>query len=99
MSLLITENHMSSEHTPHTAEFTGEGWRLSWLPDRLLDRDQATTAMVIAETVARTELHPGDRMWFFLTSWAAELDLAGPDAVTRASQPPTTPHDEEGDNR
>jgi hypothetical protein len=50
---------MSSAATPHTATAwpaPGEPtlWSVTWLPGRALTRDQAITAMTIAETVAGT---------------------------------------------
>ena len=86
----ITDTHMSSPDTPHTATATEGGWEVSWLPGRTLDRNQATTAMVIAHTVGGRGVGLSeDPVWPFLENWAAELGLTGPDAVARASEPPT----------
>src|SRR5216684_8169550 len=49
--ITITDTSMTSPATPHTAAATGQGWKVSWLPGRMLTRDQATTAMVIANLV------------------------------------------------
>ncbi len=49
--ITITDTSMTSPATPHTAMATGRGWEVSWLPGRMLTRDQATTAMVIANLV------------------------------------------------
>jgi hypothetical protein len=43
---------------------------VTWLPGRALTRDQAITAMTIAETVGAHDLtgkplHAGHRMWIF----------------------------------
>ena len=85
----ITDTHMSSPDTPHTATATGDGWRVSWLPGRVLTRNQATTAMVIATVVGGQGVGLShDPIWAFLDSWAAELGLSGSDAVVRASEPP-----------
>lgn len=59
---------MTSDQTKHTAQWSqhaaadGEGaWVVSWLPGRrLLTRDQAITAMTLAEMVA-AEDSPADR--------------------------------------
>src|SRR6185369_10294465 len=51
MSTRITDTAMSSTSTDHTArrtQPTGQ-WRVSWLPHRLLTRNEAATAMTIAE--------------------------------------------------
>jgi hypothetical protein len=85
----ISDTHMSSPDTPHTATATGDGWEVSWLPGRTLDRNQATTAMVIANIVGGKGVGLSeDPVWPFLDNWAAELGLSGPDAVVRASEPP-----------
>ena len=85
----ITDTRMSSPATPHTARAVGEGWEVSWLPGRALTRNQATTAMVIANIVGSkgTGL-ADDPIWPHLDGWAAELGLSGADAVARVSEPP-----------
>ena len=103
MAITITNLIMRSDQTSHTARLwaghtTGPGesegptpspWRVSWLPGRDLTRNQAVTAMTLAETAGTTgDLHHGHRLWPFIDSWAAELGLTGPDAVVRASEPP-----------
>jgi hypothetical protein len=56
--ITITDTSMSSPATPHTAAATGGGWTVSWLPGRILTRDQATTAMVIANIVGDKGVPP-----------------------------------------
>lgn len=87
----ITDEAMRSEATSHTATRTPDGWAMTWLPGRILDRDAAVTAMTIAETVAMGRAHPGDRLWAHVQNWAAELDLGAPDAVRRVAAPVTDP--------
>jgi len=85
----ITNTSMSSAATPHTATAKDEGWEVSWLPGRTLTRNEATTAMVIANIVGSSGVgHSDDRIWPHLDNWAAGLGLSGPDAVMRASEPP-----------
>src|SRR6266566_1909609 len=85
----ITDTHMSSPDTPHTATATGECWEVSWLPGRTLDRNQAITALTIADLVGSRGVGLSeDPIWPHLDNWAAELGLSGPDAVVRASEPP-----------
>jgi hypothetical protein len=85
----ISGTHTSSSDTPHTAMATADGWRVSWLPGRTLDRNQATTAMVIANIVGSRGVGLSeDPIWPHLDNWAAELGLCGADAVVRASEPP-----------
>jgi hypothetical protein len=62
-------------------------WRVSWLPDRVLTRNEAITAITLAENyvdMAHTE-HTA-----LLASWAAELGLTL-DAVTAALTGRSTP--------
>lgn len=89
--LAITGTKMTSDVTRHTAAVkpgaTVEGgpaaWTVTWLPGRLLTRNQAITAMTIAEVVAEHDtpgdpLRAGHRIWLHLGSWAAELGIADP---------------------
>jgi hypothetical protein len=86
----ITDELMSSTATHHNAvrvERDDEPtWVVSWLPDRLLTRNQAITAMTFAEAVNADE-DQAHRLAPFLDGWAAELDLTGPDAARLAKDP------------
>lgn len=100
MALAVTEDRMSAHTTPHWAVPCDRSdqygmWGVSWLLGRSLGRNQAITAMTIAETVATVHLEgtrrPIDfshRMLSYVVSWAAELGLTGADALMRASEPP-----------
>ena len=50
MTLTINDTTMTSDQTPHTARQapSRNGWQVSWLPGRTLDRNSAITAMVLA---------------------------------------------------
>lgn len=92
MSVTITGTEMTSTRTRLTAQFhpnasaDGRGaWVVSWLPLRLLDRDQAVTAMTLAKTAA-DGLPPGDWRWVAIESWARELGLTGAEAVARVTR-------------
>jgi hypothetical protein len=93
MTLTINDTTMTSDQTPHTARHAPErnGWEVSWLPGQILDRNTSITAMILAGIVAEEDLYEGDRLWPHIQGWAAELGLTGPDAITRASQPPRDP--------
>lgn len=83
----ITNHLMSSEHTRHHARTVLAGdpyglWVVSWLPHLRVTRNQAITAITLAEIVNQG-VAPGDRMWPVVVSWAAELGLTGSDAVNR----------------
>src|SRR5215469_11636980 len=84
---------MRSDQTAHTARLghfgAGDAWRVSWLPQRLLDRNAAITAMTLADLASAGEgigLHDDPR-WPAIDALAAELGLSGPDAVVRISEP------------
>lgn len=87
----ITDTLMSSDLTGHSARWSpdaaadGQGaWIVSWLPSRLLTRNQAITAMTLAETVGDDEV--AHRMQPHVDGWAAELGLTGPDATRLATR-------------
>jgi hypothetical protein len=82
----ITAHLMSSTRTEHWAVPTVAGeeygtWCVSWLPGRELSRNQAITAMTLAEFVAGGVTSPEHRKWTVMHGWAAELGLTAPDAV------------------
>jgi hypothetical protein len=100
MALTITDQVMRSTDTPHNAcrlptEASPDAdiWAVSWLPKRRLTRNQAISAMSIAEEVGQIPAHAdpeaySETFWVNVDGWAAELGLAGPDAVARVSEPP-----------
>jgi len=79
---------MTSDHTARPAPGRQHQWELSWLPGQTLDRNTAITTMVLADTVAEPDLNQGHRLRPHIQSWAGELGLTAPDAITRISQPP-----------
>src|SRR5690242_18273503 len=91
MSLTINDDTMTSDQSPHTARQAPghrHGREVSWLPGQILDRDTAITAMILADIAATGDIHPDHRLWPAVQSWSADVGLTGPDAITRASQPP-----------
>ena len=90
MTLTITDTTITSDQSAHTARHAPDrnGWDVSWLPGQTLDRNTAITAMTLADTTTEPGLHEGHRLWPHIQSWAQELGLAAPDAITRISQPP-----------
>ena len=58
MTLTINDTTMTSDQTPHTARHapSRNGWEVSWLPGRILDRNSAITAMVLADTSSPTSV-------------------------------------------
>jgi hypothetical protein len=98
VALTINDSSMTSDRTAHTARHAPDrnGWEVSWLPGRTLDRNTAITAMILADTAAEPDLHESHRLWPFVQSWAQELDLTAPDAIAQAAQPPDgTDHHQE----
>ena len=93
MTLTINDTTMTSDQTPHTARHapSRNEWEVTWLPGRTLDRNSAITAMVLADTTADQRVREGHRLWPHIHSWAAELGLTAPEAITRAAQPPAIP--------
>jgi hypothetical protein len=93
MTLTINDTIMTSDQTAHTARQAPDqnGWEVSWLPRRTVDRNTAITAMVLAETAADERVREGHRLWPHVQGWAAELGLTGPDAVAAISQLPGDP--------
>ena len=91
MTLRINDTTMTSDQSAHTARHAlgRNGWEVSWLPGQLLDRNTAITAMTLADTTAEPDLREGHRLWPHIQSWAGELGLTAPDAITRISQPPS----------
>jgi hypothetical protein len=89
--LTISDNTMTSDQSPHIAQHSPDrnGWEVSWLPGRILDRNTTITAMTLADIAAEGDLHDRHRLWPHIQSWAGELGLTAPEAIARASQPPT----------
>ena len=90
MTVTITDTAMTSDRSGCIARRSPDrnGWEVPWLPGRLLDRNTAITAMTLADTAAEHDLHEGHPLWPHIQSWAAELGLTAPGALSRVSQPP-----------
>ena len=90
MTTQITDSEMTSDETRHTARIADGGWLVTWLPRRALTRDQAITAMTIAETVATHEwtIDPADPVIPVIESWASELGITAAYAIAEASLAP-----------
>ena len=90
MTLIIQDDSISSDHTGHIAGLAPghAAWHVSWLPGRLMDRNTAITAMVLADTVGSGDLQKGHRLWPHLEGWAAELGLTADDVIARTAHPP-----------
>ncbi len=85
MTLRIEADRITCDNNAHTASrihtaTSPERWRVSWLPQRQLTRNQAITAMTLAESLTGSaDRHPAHPA--LIAAWATELDLT-PTAVT-----------------
>jgi hypothetical protein len=98
MTLTINDTTMTSDQTAHTARQAPGSqtlWEVSWLPGRVLDRNSAITAMVLADRAGERDLNERHRLWPFIQSLSAELGLTGSDAVNRISRPSALGHQRE----
>jgi hypothetical protein len=90
MALTINDATMTSDQTAHTAQRTPaqDGWEVSWLPGRILDRNTTITAMILTDLAGEHDLHQEHRLWPHIEGWAAELGLSAHAALALASAPP-----------
>lgn len=72
---------MMSDSTPARCIRTPDGWAVSWIPGRWLDRNGAITSITIAEFIAEG-VTPGHRLWPHVLSWLAEIGLTVNDMPT-----------------
>lgn len=90
MTIKVREHVMHSDLTTHVAVRGADGWVLSWLPERQLSRDQATTAMVLAETLA-CATDGQDPVWGHVANWMTEIGLTEDELPpTSSAQPAAT---------
>ncbi|MEV1002808.1 hypothetical protein [Nonomuraea sp. NPDC050202] len=88
MTLTITDTHMASDGCPNVDELRAGGWTVTGYPGRLFDRNQAITAMLLAELLALTL--PAGRDALLAACWRTELDITeadGPHAPTAYDRP------------
>ena len=74
---------MFPTNAPEALLKPSEGWAVSWLPGRTLTRNQAITAMTLAERVTQGATGPDHKDWPFIQRWAEELDLSATTAVNK----------------
>jgi glyoxylate carboligase len=102
MMLWIHRDAMTSDHTRHTARPVPgaiHAWEVTWLPGRHLSRDEAVTAMVLADVTARQYVTERHWVWHHVEGWAAELGLTTPDALSRtAARPKRAPAQKTADH-
>jgi len=91
MALTINDRTMTSDDTDHTARLVqGEQrqWEVSWLPGRRVTRNQAITAMTLAEESSPAGPRDRIRLWPHMQAWAAELGMTAEQAITLIAAPP-----------
>jgi hypothetical protein len=91
MALTINDRTMTCDRTHHTARLApGEQnqWEVSWLPGRRLTRNQAITAMTLAEESSPAEPRDRNRLHPHIQAWAAELGMTAEQAVTLITAQP-----------
>lgn len=92
MALNINDRVMTSNRTPHAARLApGEEhqWEVSWLPGRRVTRNEAITAMTLAEAQSPGETLDRNQLWPHIQGWAAELGMAADQAATQIAAMPT----------
>lgn len=92
----ITTDTMTSEASEHTATYHRhvDGWTVTYIgTGRFLVRDQAVSAILLAETVGNTD-NPDELLDHpQIIDWAEHVGLPVEDAVTLAARPPQTEPD------
>ncbi len=84
MSIHISVDRMTCDASAHaawrvSAPAAPERWRVTWLPERLLGRNQAITAMTLAEAFAPGTHHrPAPAA---IAAWAGELGMTPADVA------------------
>ncbi|WP_433512200.1 hypothetical protein ACQP2T_51980 [Nonomuraea sp. CA-143628] len=99
MTLTITDTHMTSDDCPNMAELRGRRWNVTGFPGRTFDRNQAITAMLLAELLAQRPF-PEDRTELLAAAWRSELGITeadGPHTPTAAEEPADRPDDQRSD--
>lgn len=88
MTLRITGTEMASEQTAETAILVDGGWSVSWLPGRVLTRNQAITALTVAEEMTFYAADREPYQYEFIRDHAAELGLTAGEAIDMLSLTP-----------
>jgi hypothetical protein len=91
MPVTIHDRTMTSDRTAHAARLapgTQHHWEVSWLPGRRLTRNEATTAMTLAEACSTTASPERNRLWPPIQGWAGELGITADHVITRITAPP-----------
>ena len=99
MTLTITDTHMTSDGCPNVAELRGRRWIVTGYPGRTFDRNQAITAMLLAELLAQRPFSK-DRTELLAATWRAEIGITeadGPHIPTATEEPADQPDEQRSD--
>jgi hypothetical protein len=91
MALNINDRDMTSDRTPHAARLAPgqeHQWEVSWLPGRRMTRNEAVTAMTLAEACRPAGTSEPNRLRPHIQGWAAEPGLTAGQAVTQVAARP-----------
>lgn len=85
MTLSISDTSITSDLSKHSAKLVDEnnpesGWEVSWMPDTTLSKQEATTAMLIADEVAKgrddhSTTNFSRARWALIRDWCREIDV------------------------
>lgn len=80
MAMTITDEGIRSDQTsarawPAQPSQPYGQWVVAWCPDRVLTRNQAITAMILAEEIAAWDGRRDGKAWLFIQAHADELGL------------------------
>jgi len=71
----VSSAGMSSTETGHGADERGDGWHVSWLPDRSMTRNQAITALHLAELYADQNRRAVRKWRVLMRQWEDEIGI------------------------
>ncbi|WP_191094467.1 hypothetical protein [Nocardia colli] len=82
-TLMVDDRQITSSITPESAHYDpgAGGWRLSWLPDRQLTREQALAGMQLDELLSDPEAAADPQLMAHANELALQLDLLVAQAV------------------
>lgn len=86
MAIIVTEALMHSASKRHVAKHQGDGaWRVSWLPDRTLTRNESLTAMRLAEAID-SGLERGNQLWPHIQDWRRSSECPVPPPLSESAR-------------
>ncbi|WP_107656771.1 hypothetical protein [Nocardia suismassiliense] len=90
MTIDVTAWSMTSDRTPESAHRAADSsievWRLSWLPDRQLTRDQARAGMELDELLGDPKAVDDPGAMVRMTNYASALGVTLTEAVVLLAQ-------------